>query len=121
MSKRVERLSKCPDNRKIGFVQSGKTQQLDWQCETQLDDGLPVFRETFNHEVDMAPSPFGHSRTPGPQQPASIFCAQGIPGMSHIVAPGGEESRGGKNIVDSQIPQMARAMNEINISNIRMR
>jgi hypothetical protein len=41
--------------------------------------------------------------------------------MSHIVAAGAKEWRGGNSISESQIQQMARAINEINISNIAIR
>jgi hypothetical protein len=41
--------------------------------------------------------------------------------MSHIVAGGGKEWRGGTSIFESQIQQMGRAINEANIWNIRIR
>jgi hypothetical protein len=55
------------------------------------------------------------------QHLASFCYAQGIPDMSHIVAAGGKEWRGSKNIFESQIQQMARPINETNISNITIR
>jgi hypothetical protein len=41
--------------------------------------------------------------------------------MSHIVAARGKEWRGGEKIFEGQIQQLARAINELNISNIRIR
>jgi hypothetical protein len=80
------KLPKQPRNR---FGQSGKPESLDRYCETEVNDGLPVFREKLDHELDLAPSRFGKRRTSRPQHPASFLCAQGIPDMSHIVVAGG--------------------------------